>query len=278
MDSKILPNYADTIYQTHFIKKRNLPFLFRPGMVIGTEHMCIPNLHKNVELLFFTEGRGQFTCGNDKYDVSPGDLTVANSYLVHNITSPDTVRYYCLIVNNDFCASCGAHVAELLFEPFVRTEEAQRLFTRVAQAFQQPEPLQELQIHTAVLELLLYLCRSHSTPKPENPQLDNSLRSIWLALDFMKQNLGKKLTVEQIAASAGFSKFYFLRLFKRLTGYTVTQYLTLLRCDRARQLLQSGSCNVTEAAEVCGFDNASYFTKVFKSHTGRNPSELLKEK
>jgi len=277
MSSIILPNYNDTIYQTHFIKKRNLPFLFRAGMVIGTEHMCIPNLHKNVELLYFTEGSGQFTCGSEKYDVAPGDLAIANSYMVHNITASGTVRYYCLIVNNDFCATCGANVSELLFSTRVRSPEVGQLCQQVVRAYQEPSDLQELRIHVAVLELLLCLCRDHSTPKPENAHLDNSLRSIWQALDFMKQNLEKKLTVEQIAASAGFSKFYFLRLFKRQTGYTVTQYLTLLRCDRARQLLQSGTCNVKETAEACGFESASYFTKVFKAQTGRNPGDLLKK-
>lgn len=277
MNNNILPNFDKTTYESHFLGQRSLPFIFHKDTLLHDCKECPPNLHLNVELLYFVEGSGCVVCDGTPFAVQPGDLVVINSHAVHRVTTPETVKYYCLIVDNDFCTASLMDLSGLRFAPLIQNNGARELFEQVVHEYDSSDAFRSAAIQCAVQQLVLFLCRNYSTQKPTGRRQDEALKSVWTAVEYMKQHLGEKLTVEQIAASAGFSKFYFLRLFKDRTGYTVTHYLNLLRCDRAKQLLLSGS-TVKEAASQCGFENFSYFTKVYKDYTGCLPRETLKQK
>ena len=92
----------------------------------------------------------------------------------------------------------------------------------------------------------------------------------------MNKNFREKLTVEQIAEQAGMSKYYFLREFKTVTGITVITFLNILRCNNAQKLIERGE-TIWLAARKSGFENDSYFTKVFKKTKGILPSEVKNE-
>ena len=273
MNNNILPFFDETTYESHFLGQEKLPFIFHKDTIGQQGTSCTPNLHLNLELLYFVDGHGSVICDGKSFDVQKGDIAVINSCEIHTVTTTDVVQYFCLIVDNDFCASNIADVSKLQFAPLIQNENVRMLFEQVIQEFDSRDAFRNAGIQCAVQQLLLFLCRNYSEPKSADKKQDRARESVWIAVEFMKQNLGKKLTVEQIATSVGFSKYYFLRLFSAHTGYTVTRYLNLLRCDRAKQLLLSG-CSVKEAAVLCGFENISYFTKVFKTHTGLLPGEV----
>lgn len=277
MNSNILPICDEMKYETHFLGQNKCPFIFHRDIVLGKRKECTPNLHLNLELLYFVEGSGHVICDGEAFAVQPGDLVVINSCVIHTVTTLEMVRYFCLIIDNDFCAANHIHMSKLRFFPLIRNGTARTLFAQLVQEYDSEDIFRETGIQCAVLKLLLYLCRNYSEQTPLDRKRDSALEGVWTAVEYMKQNLSQKLTVEQIAASAGFSKYYFLRLFKVRTGYTVTQYLNLLRCDRAKQLLLSGYA-VKETAALCGFENPSYFAKVFKTCTGFLPGEILKRK
>lgn len=273
MNNNILPSFDETTYEAHFLKQDNLPFIFHKDTIVHQGNRCTPNLHLNLELLYFVAGSGSVICDGKAFAVQQGDVAVINSCEIHTVTTTDFVQYFCLIVDNDFCAANVADMSKLQFVSLIKNDRARVLFEQVIQEFDSRDTFRDAGIQCAVQQLLLFLCRNYSEPKPADKKQDRARESVWTAVEFMKQNLGKKLTVEQIATSVGFSKYYFLRLFSAHTGYTVTRYLNLLRCDRAKQLLLSG-CTVKETAVLCGFENISYFTKVFKTYTGLLPGEV----
>lgn len=276
MNSNILLSLDKTKFEAHFLGQKNLPFIFHKDRIASKSKECVPNLHLNLELLYFVEGCGNVICDGKTFAVQQGDVAVINSYAIHSVTTTDVVRYFCLIVDNDFCIANIADMSELQFASLIQNDTARALFELVIEEFDSRDTFRDAGIQCAVQQLLLFLCRNYSEPKPVGKKHDSARESVWIAVEFMKQNLSQKLTVEQIARSTGFSKYYFLRLFKAHTGYTVTRYLNLLRCDRAKQSLLSG-CTVKEAAAQCGFENLSYFTKVFKNCIGLLPGTVQKQ-
>ena len=62
---------------------------------------------------------------------------------------------------------------------------------------------------------------------------------------------------------------------QQLTGLTTVQFQNKLKIDKAKDLIISRSCNITEAAEAVGFSDVYYFSRMFRKITGKNPSELL---
>lgn len=80
----------------------------------------------------------------------------------------------------------------------------------------------------------------------------------------------KHLDLNEIADEAAFSKFHFLRLFRKIVGHTPHQYLTAVRIEKAKQLLQAGH-PVSEVCLCVGFESFSSFTGLFKRMEGQTP-------
>ena len=70
---------------------------------------------------------------------------------------------------------------------------------------------------------------------------------------------------------------WFIRNFKEYTGTTPTQYILSLRISNAQSLLESTSYNVTEIANIVGYDNPLYFSRLFKKQCGVSPSEFRRQ-
>jgi AraC-like DNA-binding protein len=87
---------------------------------------------------------------------------------------------------------------------------------------------------------------------------------------YIDNHYSKNITLADITTSAHFSKFHFLRLFKKFYGTTPYQYLTEVRIKEAKQNLQSGM-TVSEACFSVGFDSVTSFIGLFKKITGTTP-------
>jgi AraC-like DNA-binding protein len=93
------------------------------------------------------------------------------------------------------------------------------------------------------------------------------------AIHYIKNNLDKPLTRDEVARACNLSSGYFSRLVRLRTGYTFTTLLQRFRVERARALLEKSRLTVSETAFEAGFSDQSYFTKVFKKYTGTTPKE-----
>jgi AraC-like DNA-binding protein len=100
-------------------------------------------------------------------------------------------------------------------------------------------------------------------------------RRIVQAKLFIDNNYANTIDLDNIATEASFSKFHFIRLFKKVYGRTPHQYLISVRIEKAKLLLQTDMA----VAEVCfsvGFDSVSSFTGLFKRLTSTTPSHYQK--
>ncbi len=84
-------------------------------------------------------------------------------------------------------------------------------------------------------------------------------------------------SIKSYALDLGMSLSNFSHYFKKNTGQTVTEYLALLRFEKARELLRTTNLSVKDIAEKCGYPNAGAMTRQFKQKTGRNPTEYREE-
>ncbi|WP_199614355.1 helix-turn-helix transcriptional regulator [Paenibacillus alkalitolerans] len=88
----------------------------------------------------------------------------------------------------------------------------------------------------------------------------------------------RPLTLEEIAAAAGVSKYHFCKMFQRYYGLPPTQYVTKKRIEAAALDLRRTDRPVAHVAAACGFDNGSYFGKVFRRIVGVTPMQYREGK
>ena len=97
--------------------------------------------------------------------------------------------------------------------------------------------------------------------------------TISMAIEYMKKNLDRPITRDEVARMCNMSYSYFSRIFRQKTGDTFTGLLNRFRVEQARSLLDDRSKRVYEAAYEAGFTDQSYLTKVFKKYVGMTPRE-----
>lgn len=93
-------------------------------------------------------------------------------------------------------------------------------------------------------------------------------------IDHIESNLEEELTIEKLSGIANLSPFYFQKLFKRLVGKTVIEYVKLRRLSKAAEEIKTN--RVDNILDIClnyGFQNHEYFSRSFKDVYGLTPSE-----
>lgn len=266
---------GNLIYEIHSFPNPKQPFIFHKRCS-ATNRSQFPNWHENIEILLGTESNGTVHCDDFDISFSAGDIIVLNPNTPHTISSPDKVRYQCLIVDNNFCKENGIDIDRIQFSVRIQSNDTAALFHKAAEAFLRADdsPFSSLQIRTAVLALMANLCLHHSSniQQTQSAIVGNYVKD---ALQFIRSHLTKPLTLEEIADNVGISKFHLSRQFHEQTGSSIVKTINMMRCTYARQLLEKGM-PVSQAARNSGFENLSYFTRTFRSCIGCLPSELNK--
>ncbi|WP_371687512.1 helix-turn-helix domain-containing protein [Micromonospora sp. KC721] len=91
-------------------------------------------------------------------------------------------------------------------------------------------------------------------------------------IEFMHDNLGEQLTIDDMARAALFSKFHFSRIFQRATGLSPGRFLSALRLQRAKQLLVSTSLSVADVSLRVGYASVGTFSSRFTRSVGLSPT------
>jgi AraC family transcriptional regulator len=90
-------------------------------------------------------------------------------------------------------------------------------------------------------------------------------------IECMSVHYAEQITLEQLAAEAGISKYHFTRLFHQKLGKTPFRFLTEIRLAAARRMLVTTDLRAGEIALACGYSAASYFTIAFTARYGTPP-------
>ena len=95
-------------------------------------------------------------------------------------------------------------------------------------------------------------------------------------LDYMKQHYQEPISLQQVAKEAHVSKEYLCRLFHRVSGYSLMEYLNRYRIRQSTFLLLQTEDRISDIALSCGFSHSSYYGKLFLDYIGCTPTEYRK--
>lgn len=91
------------------------------------------------------------------------------------------------------------------------------------------------------------------------------------ATQYIRNHYAEKITLDSVAQEVYLSPAYFSRIFRQESGETFNAYLNAVRIEQSKKLLMDKSVRLIDISLMVGFDNQSYFTKVFKRNTGMSP-------
>ncbi len=107
----------------------------------------------------------------------------------------------------------------------------------------------------------------------EKKEYYDSRSMVAKAINYIKDNIDKDISQEETANYLYICPSYLSRMFKKQTGESFLQYVTRLKMERAIELLKDPRYKTYQVSEMLGYKTPKYFSRLFRSHTGMNPSE-----
>jgi AraC-like DNA-binding protein len=131
------------------------------------------------------------------------------------------------------------------------------------------EPLERESLY---LSTFAQLIQSHSTAAHETPAIGQERAAVRRARDLLHDCYIRPVSLTELAANAGLSRFHLLRVFRAEVGLTPHVYINHLRVQEAKRMLACGH-SIAEAALLCGFADQSHLTRRFKQILGFTPGQ-----
>lgn len=248
--------------------------------------------HNDLEINLIREGEAVFQVYQKSYRVRTGEGFLLNRNVPHSCSSPgnEHVRYSTILVRPDFLyGDFGSDVERKCFQPFLQNsaipcihltgfdengKEILQKLNQVEEAFDRKRFCYELKIKGLLCEafaMILYGHRQELTKfVPANLQ---ELERLEKMLNYLNMHFSEVISLQDLADQVHLSREVCCRLFKKMTGKTITGYLEEYRVNKSFSLVQSGQYSMTQITEMVGFSNPSRFASAFRKRFGCNPGE-----
>lgn len=147
-----------------------------------------------------------------------------------------------------------------------------------SELLQVSHPTQDMLIEYITMALLAHLLRSYGVSiQAHDGSAGSNAAAMRRVMEFMNQPLDSRISLSELAAVSGISRFHLSRIFKKQFGMSPIAYLENTRIERAKALIQRADMSLAEVAQTVGFADQSHFTRRFKHYAGATPGAYARE-
>lgn len=262
------------IFYIHYCNKRDITDSDRLLTTISRKI----NHH---ELMLVTGGIAHVTIGSRKYKVKEGELLYLRPEIFHCI-KPDLesplkfISVHFSFTNVEFDNNRWKIKAEMDDLPLQDVQfldnyySVKNLMKGMLEVWFQKFPAYEFLSKTMLQQILFEVFRNIEA---KSPNYSNSLK-VKGVIRFMTENIEKKITLSELSQLVNLSPTYLAKVFKKTTGYSIIEFFNKMKIDKAKELIIEGDKKVKEVAEILGYKDEFYFSRIFKKIEGVSPKEF----
>ena len=277
-------------YQDDLSLDRDFPFQINQVTLSAENNADEPfHWHNYFEITLVLEGGGCYYVNGQAYEVAPGDLILFNNAELHGwqVFQPE-MRLLVMVFSPGVVAGYGDLTDLEYLRPFIerganfknRIGREERCAAEIAAIMDeirgewiQQSPGYALMIKADVLRILTMLVRHYNDDtRPAGISGRNkALKRLQPALEYIDANYCGRITLREAAERVYMSPNYFSHFFHSATDISFSDYVSLRRIRKARELLETSGKSIYEIAMECGFPNSSNFYRLYRKHTGESP-------
>ncbi|MFH5834294.1 AraC family transcriptional regulator [Halalkalibaculum sp. DA3122] len=261
---------------------------FKLKNTVGRSFDGLWHFHKEYELIYIWEGRGEKIIGDDVSDLQKGDLLFLGSELPHlfscdqDFPMKDRAGSLVIHLNNDFFTdgflACPEFTA--VHQLFQKSESGLEFRGDTEIIAERIQAMFELNRTDCLLEILSVLnelatrfdSRTLASAGYTSTFSKKDYQRINKACKYVMEHYQEDISLDDVIDIIGLTKAAFCRHFKKVTGKTFFSYIKEYRIGQACRLLMETDLNITEISYKCGFNTISNFNKQFKTIMDTNPS------
>lgn len=269
--------------------------LFKVVLQEGTHDLYL-HWHEEMEMILIVSGEGEFQVGLKPYPVSRGDIVLIAPGTLHsgrgNVDAP--LQCEALVFDLNMLKDLHVDIINLKYiEPLLNQNmecsvvlrqgehlngDLTNSLRQIISLHENRKPGYELEMKACFFHVFARLFgEGQIIENRTSPTLtDKKISHIKHVIEYIREHSHRPLSIDELAQVSGYSKFYFIRFFKEHTGLTCTQYINLIRLDKAAQLLADTSRSIMDISLEAGYESVSYFIKNFKKKFSLTPHEYRK--
>lgn len=260
-------------------------------------HYTMPfHWHKEWELIRIRKGNVTLHADDYEFNARAGDILLLRDSMLHGSPPPEDVLYDCLVFDlhglfrsSELFKMHLRPIYQMKFLPdiYYPRETNMDIYPFVAELMELHLKHQQNPFGTEYLELvtlsnlsqmfLRILQNTHYSVSPkEVPSSVQRISQIKSVLEYIECNYSEEITLSNLAKVAGLNPRYFCRIFKQIISLSPMDYVIYFRIEQACKLLTTTTLPIIEVALECGFNDCSYFTRVFKQRKHMTPNQYRK--
>lgn len=249
--------------------------------------------HDFYEIVIYLGNAGIFKINGQEYLVKRGDIVLINMFDPHTLKYNKTTYYerFSISIDPSLLLSFNTATSNLL-DIFSKSNQNYPIFhvqgkcldkyLRILHQYTEQKPAHGKDMYEKALlhQIASYLYSDCFDGIHNDDRKSRHVSLVAALVKYINNNLSGDLSLETLAQQVNYSEYYICRIFKSITNYTLTNYIIEKRIAQATNYLAT-NISITQAAEMSGFNNYSYFYKTFKKYIGISPAdykESLKKK
>lgn len=238
----------------------------------ASDDQCPPHFHSSIEVVYVLEGTLSATLDGAEHIIHEKSLLINSSYTVHSYATPVSSRTIIAIVPLRQLPSLRKALAHQSFSRAICPDDVQgTLGTLMRMMVENQENL--LALKGICYTLMGLLIERVGLTETRDGSRTAFIREV---LEFLEQHHTEPLRAEDIAQHFGYSRSRFSHIFNAHLGYTISDYVSTLRCHHAAQLLRETDLPVSDVAMQVGFESLRTFYRTFKKQYEMTPNQYAK--
>jgi len=255
-------------------------------------HNSQAHSHDDIELICVKKGNLMCNTGSDVFSLQKGDICFINQKQLHHLIECDNSgsNQTVLIIGRNLITSNNIVYENCLKEMFEdktfghlrfigddsSASIIEKQIDNLEKILKEKDQGYELEVISIVHQILKqiyigYLNRDKKHPKPSfNASLQQSM------LDYIENNYQNEIGLDDIAGVVNISRSQCSKLFKQYTDQSPINYLNNYRLEKSREHLRNSDKSISQIAFDCGFNEQSYFSRLFLREYGCTPLEYRK--
>lgn len=229
------------------------------------------------QLLYIASGKATFTFQGEAAEVPAGNMVVYEPHMPQQYAYylEDRPEVYWLHFTGKDAAGlleeAGFTNSQVLYTGI--SSKYQELFLSIIRELQLPRPCSDELSALSIRQLLLLLKRLKMEGNCRNTEIKKEMEE---AIHYFHENFSKNIEIDTFAKKLHMSTCWFIRSFKQYAGMPPRQYITSIRINKAKELLESTDYTVSGIGAIVGYDNPLYFSRIFKKQAGISPAQYRK--